>query len=231
MKFSMPLKRVWPFFIRLRFFLFQRHRHNRLVIERVAGKPFVVLPEVFNPTLFFSSEFFAKTLGPELIPRGANVLDMGTGSGIGAVFAAEWAGCVIAVDINPAAVRCARINALLNEVDGQIEVREGDLFAPVRGEIFDVVLFNPPYLPGEAQPGLEQAFFSNDIASRFAQELALYLKPGGYALVILSDIGDEIRFLQAFEHARFECDLIAQKKRVNETLSVYKLHQIEVNSF
>src|SRR5688572_10666790 len=97
-----------------RYRLFQTHRHNRLVLEQVAGKPLIVLPEVFNPKLFRSVEFLAETLGPELVPLGAKVLDMGTGSGVGAVFAAAWAGQVVAVDINPAAVRCARINALLH---------------------------------------------------------------------------------------------------------------------
>ncbi len=227
----MPLKHIHAYLLRLRFLLFQRHRHNRLLIERVAGKPFVVLPDVFNPTLFFSSEFFVNTFGPELIPPGANVLDMGTGSGVVAVFAAQWAARVVAVDVNPAAVRCARINVLLNEVDDRVEVREGNLFAPVRAALFDVVLFNPPYLPGEAQPGLEQAFFSNAMAARFATELPHYLKPGGHALVILSDIGDEAKFLQAFAQAGFGCEVIAQKKLFNEVLSIYKLQQIEENVF
>ncbi len=55
---------------------------------------------------------------------------------------------VVAVDINPAAVRCAQINALLNQLEQRIEVRRGDLFAPVAGERFDLVLFNPPFLRG-----------------------------------------------------------------------------------
>jgi release factor glutamine methyltransferase len=73
----------------------------------------------------------ARSLNERLIPPGARVLDMGTGSGIGAVFAAQWTDRVTAVDINPAAVRCARINVLLNEVEDCVTVKEGDLFTAV----------------------------------------------------------------------------------------------------
>ena len=73
---------------------------------------------------------------------------MGTGSGVCAVFAARHAHRVVAVDINPGAVRCAALNALLNHVEARIEVRQGDLFAPVARERFDLVLFNPPFFVG-----------------------------------------------------------------------------------
>ena len=65
------------------------------------------------------------------------ILDLGTGSGIGALFAAR-AGCLVtAVDINPEAVRCARINALMNRLEERVQVLEGDLFAPVAGRRSD----------------------------------------------------------------------------------------------
>ena len=56
---------------------------------------------------------------------------------------------VTAVDINPDAVRCARINALQHHLETCIEVRQGDLFEPVQGERFDLVLFNPPFFRGQ----------------------------------------------------------------------------------
>ena len=52
----------------------------------------------------------------------------------------------MAVDINPEAVRCAGINALLNHFEHKIEVRHGDLFAAVPAERFDLIVFNPPFL-------------------------------------------------------------------------------------
>lgn len=208
----------------LRFLLFQRHRHNHLVLETVAGKPFLVLPQVFNPALFWTSEFFAQTLNAQLIPPGSQVLDLGTGSGINGVFAAQWARRVLAVDINPEAVRCARINALLNRVEDRVEVREGDLFAPVRGERFDVILFNPPFFKGEARDALGQAFFGSGMAARFAHDLPRHLKPDGYCLLILSTSGDEAAFLNGFAD-ELEVSILAQRALPGETMTIYQVRR------
>ena len=80
------------------------------------------------------------------------VLDMGTGCGILGVLAAKRARKVVAVDVNPHAVRCAETNARLNGVMEKMDIRRGDLFEPIKkGEKFDVIIFNAPYLPSEAR--------------------------------------------------------------------------------
>lgn len=219
MKFK---KFFWRQWLKVRFQLTQRHRHNRLVLETVAGRPFLILPEVFNPTLFLTSEFMVSTFNEHLIPPGSRVLDMGTGSGVGAVFAAQWAAQVIAVDINPAAVRCAQINALLNEVDDHLEVRQGDLFTAVAGQQFDVVLFNPPYFRGQPQPGFDQAWRSEDVLERFAAELGAHLTPNGYALLVLSTAGGETTCLQNLMAAGFAISVIARRDMGSEVVTVYK---------
>lgn len=205
------------------FRLFQRHRYDRLVLEDVAGMPILVLPQVFNPKLFRSGEFLVQCLGPKVIPPGATVLDMGTGSGVGAVFAARWASRVVAVDISPEAVRCARINILLHRLEGKIEVRQGDLFAPVTGERFDMVLFNPPYFRGEPQGALDRAWRSNDVIERFAAGLADALAPGGRALVVLSSMGDLSGALAAFQAHSLRVETLAERDLINEVLTVYHL--------
>lgn len=217
------LERAWRVGLRWRFLLFQRHRYDRLGLERVAGRPMVVLPQVFNPRLFFTSEYLVGLFSRDLIPRGATVLDMGTGSGIGAICAAPWAARVVAVDLNPAAVRCARINALLNGVEGKVEVREGDLFAPVAGERFDLVLFNPPFYRGAPRDGLDRAWRSDDVVERFAAGLADHLAPGGSALVVLSSNSDLAAFLRAFAAAGLGSATIAERDLISETLLVYRL--------
>lgn len=215
---------VYKVFLRLRFHLVQRHRYNRLTLERISEVPLVILPEVFNPTLFFSSKFFVQSFSAEWITPGGTVLDLGTGSGVGAVFAARWAARVVAVDVNPAAVRCARLNAILNKVEDRVEVREGDLFSPLAGERFDVVLFNPPYLYGTPKNNLEKAFYSTGLAQHFAEGLDAHLNPGGRALVILSDIaaGFEDAFVQALQEVGFSIEMVCQKTLPNEQLTVYQ---------
>jgi release factor glutamine methyltransferase len=78
---------------------------------------------------------------------GERVLEIGTGIGLAAVLAAR-AGCrVIATDIVPAAVGCARENAVLNGVGDKVEVRFGDGLAPVAGLRFDLICTSPPQMP------------------------------------------------------------------------------------
>ena len=222
--FSALLRRVWRVVLRWRFRLFQRHRYNRLAVEEVAGRTMVILPEVFNPALFRTGDFMARRLDARLIPPRAHVLDMGTGSGIGAVVAAQWASHVEAVDINPHAVRCARINILLNQVDDHVTVHHGDLFAPVQGRRFEVVLFNPPYFRGAPQNDLDAAWRSDDVVERFAAALPDHLMPDGHALVVLSSDGDPAAFLEAFRRAGFAIDVAATRNLINETLTLYRVH-------
>ena len=78
---------------------------------------------------------------------GDRVLELGTGAGLAAILAAK-AGCrVVATDVVPEAVECARENALLNGVGDQVEVRLGDCYEPVRGMTFDLICTNPPQMP------------------------------------------------------------------------------------
>ena len=104
---------------------------------------------------------------------------------------------MVAVDISPAAVRCARLNALLNGLEERVDVREGDLFAPLGRERFDLVLFNPPFLIGPPRDHRDAAWRSVDAARRFAAGLEVHLAPSGEALVLLSSFGDACAMFEA----------------------------------
>ena len=219
------LRPLWRLWLRCRFLLFQRHRLNRMVIEHVSGRSIVVLPQVFNPRLFRTGQFLSQTLNESLIQPRARVLDMGTGTGIGALLAAQWAANVDAVDINPEAARCARINALLHTMEDRIVVYEGDLFEPVHGRRYDVVLFNPPYFRGRPGDAFETAWRSDDVVERFAAALPDHLTPGGYALVVLSSDGDSETFLAAFRQNDFILDVVTRQNLINEVLTIYRLQR------
>ncbi len=193
----------------------------RMVVEVQDGRPLIVLPGVFNGVRLRTGAFLAATLDPTLIPAGAHVLDLGTGSGIGALAAARWAGRVIATDINPEAVRCAAINALLQHVEHIVETRVGDLFAPVYGEQFDVILFNPPFYRGQPRDMPDHAWRSPDVFDRFLQALPAYLRENGRAVVVLSSDGDIAGASGNAEHVQVR--LLRRRDFVNEILSVYEL--------
>jgi release factor glutamine methyltransferase len=202
-----------------------KRRLGRVVVETVEGEPLVVLPRVFNPAVFRSGRFLARTLAtaPELVPGDGDsrALDLGTGSGVGAVFAVRRGWDVVAVDVNPDAVRCARINALLHGLEERIEAREGDLFAPVAGERFDLVLFNPPYFPGEARDALDAAWRGRGVLERFAAGLPEALTPGGRALVVFSSDGDEDALLALLEGNGLRVRVLARRESGTETFTAY----------
>ncbi|MGI4895868.1 MAG: methyltransferase, partial [Janthinobacterium lividum] len=89
-------------------------------------------------------------LATTLLSRGSvvgrRVLDVGTGGGALALAAVRGgASTVTAIDLSLRSVFTARLNGALHRAP--LEVLHGDLFAPVNGRRFDVVLANPPYVP------------------------------------------------------------------------------------
>jgi len=216
--------RLWRLGLRLKFVLFQRHRHDREVLEEFGGFSIQVRPGVFNPTLFRVTPVFLEWLTEGLVPAGSRVLDVGTGSGVLAIAAALAGARVVAVDSNPAAVDCARINADVNGVDDRVEIRLGDLFEPVTGEKFDLVLCNPPYFPGQPTTPLETAFHAGDFGHRFARDLGDHLAESGRALVILSSIGDEPAFLSSFARAGLEVEALRRRDLVSEIVTLFAVH-------
>ncbi len=205
--------------------LIGKDQYDDYRLEGISGSLFLVMPSVFNPKVPRTGEFLASVLDSNTVQRDFSVLDMGTGSGVCAIFAAKHAARVVAVDINPAAVRCAAINALLNGVEDRVEVRQGDLFGAVPGDQFDLVLFNPPFLRGTPNDDRDRAWRSSDVAERFSAGLRDVLKPAGFALVLLSTFGDAKHFLKQFYDAGLGVSVLAERRFVNETLTIFKLQR------
>jgi HemK-related putative methylase len=148
---------------------------------------------------------------------------MGTGSGICALFAARHGGRVVAVDVSPAAVRCARLNASLNQLEDRIDVRLGDLYEPLAGRRFDLVLFNPPFLLGAPKDHRDAAWRSEDAARRFAAGLGDHLTDTGVALVLLSSFGDACASFESELRANgFDLAVFARRRYINETVTIVR---------
>ncbi len=96
------------------------------------------------------------------ISDGQKILEIGTGplAILSIYLARRKAVHITAVDINPAFIESARRNAGLNKAN--IELKQSDLFANVDG-IFDVILFNPPYVPTQWVLGNRRRMHSNSI--------------------------------------------------------------------
>jgi len=118
-------------------------------------------------------------------------LDLCTGSGVQALLAAPHSERVLAVDINPRAVRCARFNATISGAVN-MEVAEGNLFEPVSAsERFDLITANPPFV---SSPVDELMFrdggpSGEDIQRRIVAALPRHLAPGGIAQIV-TELGE-----------------------------------------
>ncbi len=214
-----PFVRLWLTF---RYQIFSR-RYNQLVLEQIGDTPLLILPQVFNPVLLRTGQFMAEVLSHFPFEAIETVLDLGTGSGVGAIFAAQQGAQVVASDINPEAVRCVQLNALLNQVETQVEVRQGDLFASVAGQQFDLVCFNPPFYRGQPNHLLAQAWRGETVFERFAMQLSYYLKPKGQALLILSTDGAGDELLDLLRTQNFEIDIQAERDYINEIVTAYRV--------
>jgi ribosomal protein L3 glutamine methyltransferase len=148
------------------------------------GLPFYVDERVIVPRSYLGeildSELFAGAdaaliADPAAVTR---VLDLGTGSGALAVLAARrFPGAAIdAVDISADALAVAAKNVAAHDLAGRIRLLQGDLFAPIAGERYDLILANPPYVDAPGMAALPPE-------CRHEPALALDGGPDGIAVV------------------------------------------------
>ena len=136
--------------------------YRELIKRRLAGEPVAYLvsehefwgfPLWVDPSVLVprpDTETVVEVARATRADRAApcRVLDLCTGSGAIAIALAKElpAAHVIATEVSAPAAALARRNAERNGVADRVEVREGDLWAPVAGERFDLVVSNPPYI-------------------------------------------------------------------------------------
>jgi release factor glutamine methyltransferase len=175
------------------------------------------LPGVFQPPS--DAWLLAEYLKRERLAQNASVLDVCTGSGVLAIAAAlNGASSVVAADISRRAVFAVRLNAWLNGV--RVAAVRGDLFEPVRGQRFDVILSNPPYLPGDVQElprrGLPRAWEGGPSGRAFLDRIAAaacdHLTPTGQLLLTYSTVCDEPKTLDALRLGGLHPEVVVRSR-------------------
>ena len=143
---------------------------------------------VYQPDEFSSTRFMLRELVAAAPRYGEKVLDVGTGSGALGVTLASRGKRVTAVDIDPAAVACARDNAARNNVTATIF--QSDLFDAVTGD-FDLIAFNAPLRDGAIEHPVERIACDpgGAIVRRFLAEAPRHLAPGGCVAPLTASIG------------------------------------------
>jgi release factor glutamine methyltransferase len=119
------------------------------------------------------------------------VLDMGTGSGINGIVAASRSRDVLAVDVNPAAVACARENAERNGVADRVTVQESDLFQNAPGR-YDLIIFDPPFRWFRPRDMFERGTADENYLTltTFFDQASDHLEPDGRILLSFGTTGD-----------------------------------------
>ena len=155
-----------------------------------------------------------------------NVLDIGTGCGILAILSAKTANHVVAVDINPYAIKCAQKNAKTYDVTGKIDFLQGDLFQPINiSQNFSLILFNSPYLPSE--PGEENSWIGKawaggpdgrNVINRFITDAPDWLTKNGKVLLVQSSLSDPEKTIEMFNELKFQAKIVSEVKFPFETI-------------
>ncbi|MGW2279237.1 DUF7059 domain-containing protein [Streptomyces sp. NPDC001770] len=112
----------------------------------------------------------------------ASALDLGTGSGIQALHAAQHATRVTATDLNPRALDFTRLTLALSGA-APADLREGSLFEPVADETYDLIVSNPPFVisPGARLTYRDGGMGGDDLCRTLVQQSGDRLNDGGYA--------------------------------------------------
>jgi release factor glutamine methyltransferase len=182
--------------------------YGRYLHERTMGKP---TQYITKRQEFYGREF--RVTPDVLIPRpetehvvevalrlargAARILDIGTGSGaLAATLQLETGAAAWATDISPAAATVARENA--RRLGANVTVIVCDLLDAIRGQTFDLIVSNPPYVPATQREGLQRevrdwepevALFAGasgfEIYDRIAADAARVLRPGGWLILEL----------------------------------------------
>ena len=188
-------------------------------------------PEVYEP-----SEDTFQVIGAVDVKKNDKVLEIGTGSGLISLVCAQIGADVICSDINPFAVELAKRNFLVNEtlLNGSYEIRIGNLFEIINfEEKFDVIIFNPPYLPtkGEEKVGgsgwfdvaVDGGVDGLKVTKEFVEKVSDYLSKEGRAYFVFSSLSDRNKLECHISESKLNSEIVDSRRYDDELIDIYRL--------
>ena len=167
------------------------------------------------------------------IKEGQSVLEIGTGSGIVAMYASRLTDRITVTDINFDACLLAEKNFNDNNIEN-IEILFGNLFEPVKDRKFDVILFNTPYLPTEEDDVIDDTInyaFDGGLNGRkvidlFLDEVKNHLNDGGIVQMIQSSLSGNEETLEKFDQLGFIAEIAASEHFFFEDITLINAYKI-----
>lgn len=189
---------------------------------RVLGKEFTIFPGVFPPT-FLDSKILTENILKE-VKKDDRVLDIGTGSGIQAIFAASKSNEVIATDISSKALKCAEFNIKKYKFHRKISLIKSNLFSKISGK-FDLIIFNPPFRWLKPRNLDEKSETDENYLGlqKFFRMAKKFMSKNGRMLMVFSDSGDIKFFESLIIKNNFQFKIIENKKSKSWLYKVYKI--------
>ena len=181
-----------------------------------------VHPGVFHPGLFLSTKILLRFLS-QLDLKGKRFLELGCGTGVVSVRAAQLGARVTASDISATALANAKVNAGKNGVE--VELVNSDLFQSFPSQRFDVIMINPPYYPKNPGNEEEHAWYcgeGHEYFHRLFAELKNYLNPGGEVFLILSEDCDQARIQEIAQQNHWSFEVALTKKVWGERNDIFR---------
>lgn len=186
-------------------------------------------PEVYDP----AEDSFLLLESVHITPGDA-VLELGTGCGLIALACALKGARVLCTDINPYAVQltCRNINRNRRLLVGAIELRQGYLFTVLKkNERFNVIIFNPPYLPtiqkektgGWFDVATDGGRDGLKVTKRFLRGASRYLLPGGSAYFVFSSLSSRLTLERYLKKQLLTWSVVAHHRFEGEELDVYRV--------
>ena len=167
------------------------------------------------------------------IKSNQSVLEIGTGSGIVAMYASRLTDNITVTDINFDACELARKNFEANNIEN-IEILFGNLFEPVENRKFDVILFNTPYLPTEEDEVIHDTInyaFDGGLNGRkvidlFLNEVSNHLNDGGIVQMIQSSLSGNQETLDMLDELGFIAEIKASEHFFFEDITLINAYKI-----
>ena len=167
------------------------------------------------------------------IKEGASVLEIGTGSGVVAMYASRLSDNITVTDINFDACELARKNFEDNGIEN-IEILFGNMFEPVESRKFDVILFNTPYLPTDDGDVIDDTLnyaFDGGLNGRkvidlFLDEVGNHLNDGGIVQMIQSSLSGNEETLQRLDELGFIAEIAESEHFFFEDIVLINAYKI-----
>lgn len=155
------------------------------------------------------------------------VLDMGTGSGIQAIAAAQNknVSSVVAVDIQKGVIEYCKKNIRHKK----IKFIQSDLFKNIKGK-FNTIIFNPPYLPQELKLKdltIEAGKKGYEVIERFLDDANIFLKKEGLVLIVFSSLTKKEKVEEFIRNNLLDFEELEKAHFFFEDIYVYLLRKNE----